>query len=59
MSAYEKINQMITDRLIQRIEATGELPWKEPWTSISMMPLNLVTQKNYSGVDVFSWHSLG
>ncbi len=59
MSAYEKINQMITDRLIQRIEATGELPWKKPWTSVSMMPRNLVTKKNYRGVNVFLLHAMG
>jgi antirestriction protein ArdC len=59
MSAYQKINEMITARLIERIEATGELPWKKPWTSISLMPRNLVTQKNYRGVNVFLLHMLG
>ena len=53
MSAYQKINAMITDRLIERIEATQQLPWKKPWTSISLMPKNLITGKDYQGVNVF------
>ena len=59
MNAYEKINSMITARLIERIEATNQLPWKKPWTSISLMPKNLITQKNYRGVNVFLLHMLG
>lgn len=59
MSAYTKINEMITARLIERITATGELPWKKPWTSLSLMPKNLVTKKNYRGVNVFLLHMLG
>jgi len=59
MNAYQKINQMITTRLVERIEATNTLPWKKPWTSISLMPKNLVTHKNYRGVNVFLLHMLG
>jgi antirestriction protein ArdC len=59
MNAYTKINEMITARLIERIEATNSLPWKKPWTSISLMPKNLITQKNYRGVNVFLLHMLG
>jgi antirestriction protein ArdC len=59
MNAYQKINSMITARLIERIEATKTLPWKKPWTSVSLMPKNLVTKKNYRGVNVFLLHMLG
>jgi len=59
MNAYRKINEMITARLVERIEATNQLPWKKPWTSVSLMPKNLVTQKNYRGVNVFLLHMLG
>ena len=59
MNAYQKINEMITARLIERIEATGSLPWKKPWTSVSLMPKNLVSGKNYRGVNVFLLHALG
>ncbi|MDF7827045.1 zincin-like metallopeptidase domain-containing protein, partial [Pontiellaceae bacterium B12227] len=53
------INAMITDRIISRINETQELPWKKPWTSMSLMPRNLVTKKNYRGVNVFLLHMLG
>lgn len=59
MSAFEKINRMITERMISRISETGELPWKKPWTSASMMPRNLVTGKKYRGVNIFLLHMLG
>ena len=59
MSAYQKINEMITARLVERIEATGTLPWKKPWTSISLIPKNLITGKNYRGANVFLLHLLG
>lgn len=54
-----KINEMITARLIERVEASGELPWKKPWTSVSMMPRNLVSKKSYRGVNVFLLHMMG
>lgn len=59
MNAYQKINEMITRRMIDRINETGTLPWKKPWTSVSLMPKNLVTGKNYRGVNVFLLHMLG
>jgi antirestriction protein ArdC len=59
MNAYEKINAMITQRMIDRINETGALPWKKPWASVSQMPKNLITQKNYRGVNVFLLHALG
>ncbi len=59
MNAYQKINEMITARLVERIEATNTLPWKKPWTSVSLMPKNLITGKNYRGVNVFLLHMLG
>jgi antirestriction protein ArdC len=59
MNAYQKINEMITARLIERIEATQQLPWKKPWTSISLVPKNLITGNNYRGVNVFLLHALG
>lgn len=55
----EKINQMITSRMIERITELGELPWRRPWTSVSMWPRNLITKKRYRGVNVFMLHSLG
>ncbi|VGO16910.1 DNA primase TraC [Pontiella desulfatans] len=54
-----KINEMVVQRLIDRINETGELPWKKPWTSVSTMPRNLVSKKNYRGVNVFLLHMMG
>jgi antirestriction protein ArdC len=45
--------------MIARINETNQLPWKKSWTSISLMPKNLVTQNNYRGVNVFLLHMLG
>ncbi|VGO11856.1 DNA primase TraC [Pontiella desulfatans] len=59
MNAYQKINNMITERMIERITETNELPWKKPWTSFSLMPRNLVTKKPYRGANVFLLHMLG
>jgi antirestriction protein ArdC len=58
-NGFKKINEMITQSMIARIEATNQLPWKKPWTSVSLMPKNLITGKNYRGVNVFLLHALG
>ena len=29
----KSVNQIITDRIIERIQITGELPWEKPWTA--------------------------
>ena len=55
----QKINEMITARMIERITELGALPWRKPWTSVSMWPRNLITRKRYRGVNVFMLHSLG
>ncbi len=59
MNAYQKINAMITERMIDRVNETNELPWKKPWTSFSLMPKNLVSGKNYRGINVFLLHMQG
>jgi antirestriction protein ArdC len=46
-SAY----QQAADALIAQLEA-GTVPWRKPWTSIGM-PRNLVSQKEYRGINVF------
>ncbi|VGO18800.1 ArdC family protein [Pontiella sulfatireligans] len=58
-NGFKKINEMITQRMIDRINETGELPWKKPWASVSLMPRNLISKKPYRGVNVFLLHSLG
>jgi len=58
-SKRKDINQLITDRIIERIESTGLLPWKQPWASPNHVPKNLISQKNYRGINAFLLHSLG
>lgn len=58
-NSRNKINEMITERIIEKIQTTGTLPWKKPWVSVSMMPRNLVTKKPYRGVNVFLLHMMG
>lgn len=53
------INQMITDRIIERIKTTGTLPWKKPWKSPCEVPRNLVTHKQYRGINAFLLHAMG
>ena len=59
MTGREKINALITQRMIDRITELGELPWRKPWQSASQWPRNLITKKKYRGVNVFLLHSLG
>ena len=45
--------QMITDRIIEKLEE-GTIPWRKPWTGGSEgAPMNLVTKKPYRGLNVF------
>lgn len=48
MKVYEVINQ----RIIELLER-GAVPWKKPWNGESNMPRNLVSKKEYRGVNVF------
>jgi len=48
MNVYEVINKRIMD-LLER----GTVPWKKPWNGESGMPKNLVSKKEYRGVNVF------
>lgn len=59
MTGRDKINSMITQRMIERINELGELFWRKPWQSVSQWPRNLITKKRYRGCNVFLLHSLG
>lgn len=48
------IYQIITDRMIERIQTEQKLPWKIPWRmSSSGQPRNLITKKPYRGINVW------
>lgn len=47
-----KAYQVITDRMIDLLEQ-GTVPWRKPWAGNDLMPANLVSKKNYRGINVF------
>lgn len=51
--------QQVTDKIVAQIEA-GALPWVKGWsTSGSMIPMNAVSERPYSGINVLLyWASL-
>ncbi len=44
--------QVITDRICELLEK-GEIPWEKPWNAGADMPRNLVSKKEYRGVNPF------
>ena len=47
-----KIYEMINTRIMEVLEA-GTIPWHKPWHGSSSMPKNLVSKKDYRGVNLF------
>ena len=45
---YDIINQRITDLLEQ-----GTIPWHKPWNAGSNYPKNLISKKEYRGINIF------
>jgi antirestriction protein ArdC len=48
MDVYE----LITEKVVSKLEA-GTVPWHKPWNVETGMPKNLVTKKEYRGINVF------
>jgi antirestriction protein ArdC len=46
------VYQIITDKIIAQLE-TGTIPWRKPWASSHGMPRNLISNKEYRGINVF------
>lgn len=62
--AHSKVDiyEIITQRMIQRIETEGILPWKQPWKnylSENGQPQNLVSRKAYRGANVWILSAMG
>ena len=47
-----KVYEIITNRIIEKLEA-GIIPWHKPWQSVEGMPKNLISKKEYRGINVF------
>lgn len=47
-----KVYEIITDRIMEKL-AQGCVPWHQPWAGNSEYPKNLITKKEYRGINVF------
>ena len=47
-----KVYEVITDRILERLEQ-GEVPWHKPWNVKAGFPKNLISKKDYRGINVF------
>ena len=47
-----KVYEIITNRIIEKLEE-GIIPWHKPWQSVEGMPKNLISKKEYRGINVF------
>lgn len=52
------VYEIITERIIATLEA-GTVPWRKPWSGQAGMPKNLISGKEYRGINVFLLHTLG
>ena len=48
MNVYEVVNARIMELLEQ-----GTVPWRKTWNATSNQPTNIVSKKEYRGVNVF------
>lgn len=48
INVYEVINQRIMELLEQ-----GTVPWRKPWNAEGNMPRNLISKKEYRGINLF------
>ena len=44
--------EIVTERIIAKLEQ-GIIPWRRPWHAESGLPRNLVSGKEYRGINVF------
>ena len=49
--------QIITDRIVGLLDK-GVVPWQKPWRGGESMPRNLVSKRDYRGVNVFLLHAM-
>jgi len=47
-----KVYEIITDRIMEKLEQ-GCVPWHKPWAGNSEYQKNLITKKEYRGINVF------
>jgi antirestriction protein ArdC len=47
MSSEKSVYQMVTDRIIEKLEK-GNIPWERPWTGTRGGAFNRISKKPYS-----------
>ena len=52
-SNSKNVYEIITQKVIEKIEAGGLAPWQKPWQSANHRPANLITKKPYKGINAF------
>ncbi|MGC2423341.1 MAG: ArdC family protein, partial [Nitrospirota bacterium] len=53
-----KVYEIITDMILRKLEE-GAVPWRRPWNANAGLPKNLVSRKEYRGINVFLTGSQG
>jgi len=46
------VYEIVTDRIVSMLEE-GVVPWQKPWATSNSLPINLVSKKNYRGLNVW------
>jgi antirestriction protein ArdC len=46
------VYEIVTERIVSKLEQ-GVIPWRRPWHAESGLPRNLVSGKEYRGMNVF------
>ena len=52
-SNSKNVYEIITQKVIEKIEAGSLAPWQKPWKSANHRPANLITKKPYKGINAF------
>lgn len=52
LNTMRRVYQVITDRIIGLLE-DGSVPWHRPWGIVDGLPKNLISRKEYRGINVF------
>ena len=47
-----KVYEIITNAILEKLEQ-GSVPWHRPWNGRESMPKNLITKKEYQGINAF------
>ena len=53
----QKIYEMVNDKIIAQLEK-GCVPWHRPWNYIENMPRNLISKREYRGINIWLLNSM-